>query len=175
MKPFHYPELVARVAAVLRRREGRREGPLRVGELVIDPVTRRVRVGDREVALANKEFALLRALASEPRRVFTKDELLRDVWGFKSQGPHPDPRLPREPPAAKARPRGLAVRLQLLGRRLPAGRRLMEGRRMISPGHRRRLNRALHELRRPLQALALLDDGSAAVPPRLRPAPRAGG
>ncbi len=86
VKPFHYPELVARVAAVLRRREGRREGPLRVGELVIDPVTRRVRVGDRDVALANKEFALLRALASEPRRVFTKDELLRDVWGYKSQG-----------------------------------------------------------------------------------------
>ena len=36
--------------------------------------------------LANKEFALLRALASEPRRVFTKDELLRDVWGFRPEG-----------------------------------------------------------------------------------------
>ncbi|HEX5822338.1 MAG TPA: helix-turn-helix domain-containing protein [Solirubrobacterales bacterium] len=36
--------------------------------------------------LANKEFALLRALASEPRRVFSKDELLRDVWGFRSKG-----------------------------------------------------------------------------------------
>jgi len=85
-KPFHYPELLARVAAVLRRRIGRRRGPVRVGELVIDPVTRRVRVGDRQVELANKEFALLRALASEPRRVFTKDELLRDVWGFRSMG-----------------------------------------------------------------------------------------
>jgi len=85
-KPFHYPELAARVAAVLRRRSGRRAGPIRVGELVVDPVTRRVRVGDREVALANKEFALLRALASEPRRVFTKEELLRDVWGYRSMG-----------------------------------------------------------------------------------------
>jgi DNA-binding response OmpR family regulator len=86
IKPFHYPELVARVAAVLRRRAGRLAGPLRVGELVVDPVTRRVHIGDRQVELANKEFALLRALASEPRRVFTKHELLRDVWGYKSIG-----------------------------------------------------------------------------------------
>ncbi len=86
IKPFHYPELAARVAAVLRRRNGGRQGPIRVGELVVDSATRQVRVGDREVMLANKEFALLRALAAEPRRVFTKDELLRDVWGFRSQG-----------------------------------------------------------------------------------------
>jgi len=86
VKPFHYPELVARIAALLRRRAGRRQGKIRVGELMVDPVTRKVRVGEREVELANKEFSLLRALASEPRRVFTKDELLRDVWGFKSQG-----------------------------------------------------------------------------------------
>ena len=86
VKPFHYPELAARIAAVLRRRAGRREGPIRVGELVVDSVTRRVRVGDREVKLANKEFVLLRALATEPHRVFTKTELLRDVWGFQSMG-----------------------------------------------------------------------------------------
>ncbi len=85
-KPFHYPELLARIGAVLRRRTARREGPIRIGELTVDAVRRRVRVGGREVSLANKEFALLRALASEPHRVFTKDELLRDVWGFKAQG-----------------------------------------------------------------------------------------
>jgi DNA-binding response OmpR family regulator len=85
-KPFHYPELVARLAAVLRRRQGRRGGPIRVGELVVDSVTRDVHVGRRRVRLANKEFALLRTLASEPRRVFTKEELLRDVWGFRSMG-----------------------------------------------------------------------------------------
>jgi DNA-binding response OmpR family regulator len=85
-KPFHYPELVARVAAVLRRRAGRREGPIQLGELVIDPMTRSVRVDGREVELANKEYALLTALAAEPRRVFTKNELLRDVWGFRSEG-----------------------------------------------------------------------------------------
>jgi DNA-binding response OmpR family regulator len=85
-KPFHYPELAARVAAVLRRRIGRRRGPIRVGDLTVDPLRRRVEVGGREVRLANKEFVLLRALAAEPHRVFTKEELLRDVWGFRSQG-----------------------------------------------------------------------------------------
>lgn len=43
-------------------------------------------MGDRSVALANKEFSLLCALAADPSRVFTKEELLRDVWGFRSMG-----------------------------------------------------------------------------------------
>jgi DNA-binding response OmpR family regulator len=86
VKPIHYPELAARVAAVLRRRRGSREGPRRVGDLVIDPATRSVRVGGRPVELANKEFALLRVLASDPTRVFTKGELLRDVWDYRSLG-----------------------------------------------------------------------------------------
>ena len=86
VKPFHYPELRARIGAVLRRRDGRRAGPLRVGELVVDPSTRDVRVGSREVRLAAKEFALLRTLASDPLHVFSKDDLLRDVWGFRASG-----------------------------------------------------------------------------------------
>jgi DNA-binding response OmpR family regulator len=86
VKPIHYPELVARVAAVLRRRSGNREGPRRIGELVIDPATREVRVDGRQVELANKEFALLRALAADPTRVFSKEELLRDVWDYRSLG-----------------------------------------------------------------------------------------
>jgi DNA-binding response OmpR family regulator len=86
-KPFHYPELAARIAAVLKRSGGRRgQGVLQVGELRIDPVAREVRVGERQVELSAKEFALLRALAAEPTRVFTKEELLRDVWGFKLMG-----------------------------------------------------------------------------------------
>jgi DNA-binding response OmpR family regulator len=86
LKPFHYPELLARITAVLRRRAGARRGPIRIGELTVDPIRRIVTVDERRVVLANKEFALLRALAAEPRRVFTKDELLRDVWGFRSKG-----------------------------------------------------------------------------------------
>jgi DNA-binding response OmpR family regulator len=86
VKPFHYPELRARMGAVLRRRGERREGPCRVGEIVVDPARREVRVGEREVRLANKEFSLLRALAADPTRVFSKEELLRDVWGYRSLG-----------------------------------------------------------------------------------------
>jgi DNA-binding response OmpR family regulator len=83
-KPFSLEELRARIGAVLRRGTGRRDGPCRVGELVIDPLRRKVLVGQREVALAKKEFALLRVLASDPTRVFSKTELLEQVWGFRS-------------------------------------------------------------------------------------------
>lgn len=86
VKPFSYVELAARVRALLRRRGEGRQGPMRVGEISVDPARREVRVGGREVRLANKEFELLRMLASEPQRVFTKQELLRDVWGFRSLG-----------------------------------------------------------------------------------------
>jgi DNA-binding response OmpR family regulator len=85
-KPFHYPEIKARIGAVLRRRDSHREGPRRVGDIFIDPSRREVRVGGRPIKLANKEFALLRMLATDPQRVFTKEELLRDVWGFRSMG-----------------------------------------------------------------------------------------
>ena len=85
-KPFDLQELRARIAAVLRRRGGRREGPCRVGELVIDPLRRKVTVGEREVALAKKEFTLLRVLAADPTRVFSKEELLFEVWGYRDPG-----------------------------------------------------------------------------------------
>lgn len=87
VKPFSYAELVARVRSVLRRSSARPlRGLVRVGELTIDPVTRAVRLGGRSVHLSAKEFALLSALAAEPARVFTKAELLRDVWGYASVG-----------------------------------------------------------------------------------------
>jgi DNA-binding response OmpR family regulator len=82
-KPFRYPELRARIGAVLRRRTSLQEGPSRVGDLIVDPIRRRVTVGGRGVALSKKEFALLRALVADPTRVFTKEELLAAVWGYK--------------------------------------------------------------------------------------------
>jgi DNA-binding response OmpR family regulator len=84
-KPFSYPELKGRITAVLRRRHSRHDSPIRVGDLVVDPGRRKVTVGEREVHLAKKEFLLLRVLASDPTRVFGKDELLRDVWGVAAQ------------------------------------------------------------------------------------------
>ena len=86
VKPFAIGEVVARIRIVLRRRDARRSGPIRVGEIFIDPSRREVTVRGEPVKLANKEFSLLRTLAAEPNRVFTKDELLRDVWGFRSMG-----------------------------------------------------------------------------------------
>ena len=87
VKPFAYPELLLRVRALLRRGQVvRRAGCLRVGDLELDPVTREVRLRGERVELSAKEFALLRALAADPTRVFTKDELLRDVWGFRALG-----------------------------------------------------------------------------------------
>jgi DNA-binding response OmpR family regulator len=86
-KPFVYGELLGRIRALLRRANGRPErGIMRVGELTIDPLTRAVRLGGRPVHLAAKEFALLQALAEQPTRVYGKNELLRDVWGYLSIG-----------------------------------------------------------------------------------------
>jgi len=82
-KPYSYSELRARIGAVLRRRQARHDGPRRVGDLTLDPLRRRVTVGERDVPLSKKEFALLRALAADPTRVFTKSELLAAVWGYK--------------------------------------------------------------------------------------------
>jgi DNA-binding response OmpR family regulator len=87
VKPFSYPELRARLAVLLRRTGGRRSaGRLRIGDLEIDPAGRDVRLRGRRIELSAKEYALLRTLASEPTRVFTKEELLRTVWGFRAMG-----------------------------------------------------------------------------------------
>jgi DNA-binding response OmpR family regulator len=85
-KPFSIDELRARIGAVLRRREARRDGPIRVGELVVDPLRRKAIVGEHEVPLAKKEFTLLRVLAGDPTRDFSKEELLHEVWGFRNPG-----------------------------------------------------------------------------------------
>jgi DNA-binding response OmpR family regulator len=84
-KPFSYPELHARIGALLRRTRRRPAARrLRAGALVLDPLSRQAWCGEQPLALSNKEFALLRMLASEPTRVFTRDELLRGVWGFRA-------------------------------------------------------------------------------------------
>ena len=86
-KPFSYPELRARIRALLHRSYERPAASrIRVGALTIDRVSRQVHVADTAVELSKMEFALLTHLAGEPTRVWTKDELLRDVWGFRSMG-----------------------------------------------------------------------------------------
>ena len=85
-RPFDYQELVARIHAVLRRTATRRADFTVAGPITIDRPTRRVTVAGRRVELAGKEYELLLKLAADATRVFAKDELLRDVWGFRSPG-----------------------------------------------------------------------------------------
>ncbi|WP_326796950.1 response regulator transcription factor [Streptomyces sp. NBC_01808] len=85
-KPFSYVVLLARVRALLRRR-GRTAAPvLRVGALAVDPAARRVHVGDTEVTLTTKEFAVLEVLAQRAGEVVAKSEILDHVWDFAYDG-----------------------------------------------------------------------------------------
>jgi DNA-binding response OmpR family regulator len=81
-KPFSPRELVSRVKANLRRArlEPDRSAPLRVGDLEIDSVSRTVMRGGEELELTFSEFEILHKLASSPRRVFTREELMNHLW-----------------------------------------------------------------------------------------------
>lgn len=86
-KPFSPAELVSRVKAVLRRTHGQTgldggERPYQFDQLSIDPKTRLVTVRGEAVELTATEFNLLYFMASHPRQVFKRDQLLEKVWGF---------------------------------------------------------------------------------------------
>ena len=85
-RPFAYDELLARIRALIRRTTSASDDVIVAGDLVIDRPTRRVHVRDTLVELSAKEFELVAKLASEPYRVWTKEDLLRDVWGFRALG-----------------------------------------------------------------------------------------
>jgi DNA-binding response OmpR family regulator len=87
-KPFSPQELVARVRAVLRRTHPGQstERPLEFEHLHIDPRTREVKVNDETVMLTAKEFDLLWFFACNPRQVFSRDQLLDQVWGYSFYG-----------------------------------------------------------------------------------------
>ncbi|HYI75545.1 MAG TPA: response regulator transcription factor [Gaiellaceae bacterium] len=85
-RPFAYDELLARIRALIRRTAAPSDDVIVAGELVIDRPTRRVHVRDTQIFLSAKEFELVAKLASEPYRVWTKEDLLRDVWGYRALG-----------------------------------------------------------------------------------------
>jgi DNA-binding response OmpR family regulator len=89
VKPFGVRELVARIRAISRRVTTTTEpsGPQHIGALEIDRRTRRVRVGDRELALAPKEFDLLALLAEDPGAVVTRQDIIDQVWDPHWYGP----------------------------------------------------------------------------------------
>jgi DNA-binding response OmpR family regulator len=86
VRPFAYEELLARIRAVLRRTAPAPHEVRRAGTIAADLATRSVMVGNVAVALAGKEYELLLELMTDPTRVFTKEQLLREVWGFRSLG-----------------------------------------------------------------------------------------
>ena len=83
-KPFSPREIVARVRSVLRRTSGNVpvDQPLSVGTVVLDPARRRVVVDGSEVALTTTEFDLLAHLLRRPGRVYPREQLLSEVWGY---------------------------------------------------------------------------------------------
>jgi two-component system phosphate regulon response regulator PhoB len=87
-KPFHLRELVLRIEAVLRRVRGEEARSALVGYdgLVLDPEARTITVQGRDVYLTQREFDLLHFLLSHPNRVFSRADLLRQVWDYDFEG-----------------------------------------------------------------------------------------
>jgi DNA-binding response OmpR family regulator len=91
VKPFSPRELAARIDAVLRRVNEARTGAgaeklMVFGDLRIDPSAREVTIRDTPVTLTAREFDLLHHMASHPKRVFTRDQLMETVWGYAFAG-----------------------------------------------------------------------------------------
>jgi DNA-binding response OmpR family regulator len=82
VKPFERKELLARIRALLRRRPPRGSASLEVGDLTLNPDTREVRRGEREIELTNREFELLEFLMRNERLVVSRERLLDEVWGY---------------------------------------------------------------------------------------------
>jgi DNA-binding response OmpR family regulator len=85
-KPFSPREMVARVKALLRRVDRSQysnEKKVSVGEVELDPATRQVKRSDQEIHLTATEFDLLYRLGSRPDFVFTREQILSDVWGYE--------------------------------------------------------------------------------------------
>jgi two-component system response regulator MprA len=86
VKPFTFEVLLARVRALLRRREGERPAVLRFGDLRLDTGTRRAERGSRVVDLTPTEYDLLQQFLEHPRQVLSRETLMERVWGYDFGG-----------------------------------------------------------------------------------------
>src|SRR5215217_6298579 len=86
VKPFAVDELLARVRALLRRRGPAVGSELRLGDLTLNPTTRIVQRGGRELTLTPKEFDLLLLFLQHPRQVLTRELLFERIWGYDFDG-----------------------------------------------------------------------------------------
>ena len=88
-KPFNTRELLSRIRAILRRTAQHTfsgNKVVRIGDIEIDLIKHRVSVKEKEVSLTSKEYALLSFLASNPGRVFSRELLLEEIWGYEFCG-----------------------------------------------------------------------------------------
>lgn len=85
-KPFEPKELLFRIKALLRRYQMVSSETIRLGDTVIDRKSYEVRTGGQQLLLPMKEFELLSQLASYPNRIFTREELIANIWGFDFAG-----------------------------------------------------------------------------------------
>lgn len=81
-KPFFLEELIARIHAVVRRGTGDQLSVMEAGDLTMNLITREVRRGDQLVELTSREFSLLELLMRSPGRVYTRTQILEQVWGY---------------------------------------------------------------------------------------------
>jgi DNA-binding response OmpR family regulator len=86
VKPFTFEVLLARIRALLRRRDAERPATLRFADLSLDTGTRRARRGDREIDLTTTEYDLLHQFMEHPQRVLPKEFLMDRVWGYDFGG-----------------------------------------------------------------------------------------
>ena len=84
IKPFNPSELVARIKVRLRRSPAAESTTLRIGDVLIDQVAHTIVSRGKSIPLTRLEFDLLVALAKEPGRVFTREALLDEVWGYQN-------------------------------------------------------------------------------------------
>jgi two-component system copper resistance phosphate regulon response regulator CusR len=85
-KPFSFEELLARIRALMRRNQDYKTGQLRVGGLLLDPVSRKVSRGEKTIDLTGKEYALLEYLMRNKGRILTRTNILEHVWDRNYEG-----------------------------------------------------------------------------------------
>lgn len=86
VKPFHFDELLARIRAMIRRRDGRAENIMQSEDLVLDIEARRVERSGKEIILTAKEFNILECLMQNEGKVLSRDKLFRHVWNYDYDG-----------------------------------------------------------------------------------------
>ena len=88
-KPFTWEELLARISSVLRRAQQVSQTPgkrLRFGDIIMDTASHRVWLADKELSVSPREYALLEIFMNNPRRVYSRDDLIERVWGLDYDG-----------------------------------------------------------------------------------------